>query len=99
MKFLLSVGLTGAAVPFLLRWGRNEAEGQIDKMQAAVFNSPGTEAPIPTVVVMAGAGLVAGHWLVGSLLRLPGWQKALALVIGGAVGATNFYYTDLKRRS
>jgi hypothetical protein len=85
MKFLLSVGLTGAAAPFLLRWGRNQAEEQIDKMQAAVFNSPGAEAPIPTAVV-------------GSLLGLSGWQKALSLLLGGAAGAANFYYADMKGR-
>jgi hypothetical protein len=77
-------------VPLYLEWSRDQAENQIDKMQRAVFNSPGMQAPVPAPVVAAGALLLAGYWLVTRLFGVPGWLRALALLMGVPVGVAIF---------
>ncbi len=82
-RFLLSTCYTIVFLPLYVGWAAQQAEQQIDKMQEAAFNTPGTEAPLPPVVFLGGAVVFAGHMLIGHfLLKLKGWQTGLALLLG-----------------
>ena len=89
-RFLLSTFLTALAVPFYLKWSRDQSESQIDKMQQAVHGTPGAEAPVPPIVMLGGAGLLAGHWLFSRLLGMRFWQSFLSLI--AAIGAGFGFY-------
>jgi hypothetical protein len=96
-RFLFSTFVTALILPFYLKWGRNQAENQLDKMQRGVHGTPGVEAPVPPVVMLGGAGLLAGHWLLTRLLRLRFWQSFLSLVV--AIGAGfGFYFYGTTRK-
>jgi hypothetical protein len=87
IKFLLSLLYSALSLSFFLGWARQRAEGQIDKMQDAVFNTPGAEAPVPPDVVMGGIGLVATHFIFGQkVLGLAGWQSFLSFGLGIVAG-------------
>ena len=90
LRFLAALAYPILTLPPYLEWSRRQAEGQIEKMQAAVFNSPGTEAPVPPAVAVAGLGLLAGYGLVTAWLGIRGWRRAVALVVGVAVGSLLF---------
>ncbi len=75
------------ALPLFLRWSTSQVEGQIDKMQQAVFNTPGAEAPVPPIVIVGGAGLTAGYFAYARALRLGLARTAVCLLLGGAAGA------------
>lgn len=77
-------------IPLYLAWSRRQAEGQIDKMQRSVFNSPGMEAPVPPLVVAGGAGLLVGYWLLVRLVGAPGWLRFLGALVGAPVGVAIF---------
>lgn len=77
-------------VPLYLEWSRKETEGQIDKMQAAVFNTPGAEAPVPPTVMAGGALLFIGYWLVARIAHVPGWMRLLGGLVGVPVGVGIF---------
>ena len=85
VRIILSALLSALAVPFFVKWIRGEVENQLDKMQEAVFNTPGAEAPVPPTVILGGAGLLAGHFVTARLLGLRFWQAFVSLVL--AVGA------------
>jgi hypothetical protein len=86
-KFILSLLYPAVLLPLFLRWGGQQAEGQIDKMQAAVFNTPGAEAPVPPKVLLGGGMLIVGHLFVArALLQQKGWQAWLGLLLGSALG-------------
>lgn len=86
LNFLLSLLYSAVSLSFFWEWAQGRAEGQIDKMQDAVFNTPGAEAPVPPDVVLGGVGLLATHFVLGKLLKLSGWQSFLSLVLGIGVG-------------
>lgn len=86
-RFLVSVIVNTAAWFAFLDWGRLQAEAQIDQMQKAAFDTPGTEAPVPPAVVMAGAGVLLGQLLLTRILGLGAWARWLSLLLGGAAGA------------
>lgn len=68
-------------------WGRGQAEEQIDKMEAAAFDSPGAEPLVTPPVMLAGVGLVLANLMLGRILGMRIWQRALSLaagIIGGA---------------
>jgi len=90
LRFLINTFLTGLAVAFFLKWGREQAESQVDKMQAAVHGTPGAEPPVPPEVLVAGVGLLGGHWLVARTLGLNSVAAMLSLV--AAIGAGFGYY-------
>ena len=90
LRFLINTFLTGLAVAFFLKWGREQAESQVDKMQAAVHGTPGAEPPVPPEVLVAGVGLLGGHWLVARTLGLNFAAAMLSLV--AAIGAGFGYY-------
>jgi hypothetical protein len=90
LRFLINTFLTGLAVAFFLKWGREQAESQVDKMQAAVHGTPGAEPPVPPEVLVAGVGLLGGHWLVARTLGLNFAAAMLSLL--AAIGAGFGYY-------
>lgn len=87
MRFLVSTLFTGGVLALFLRWARSQSEQQIDKMQDAVFNSPGAEAPVPPRVLVAAFGLLIVLWFVDRrLFRLARWQTLSSLLTGGVGG-------------
>jgi hypothetical protein len=90
-RFLSITFLTALAIPFYLKWGRDQSEQQIDKMQAAVHGTPGAETPIPPAILLGGAGLLAGHLLLSRLLglRFRGSFVSLLAALGAGFG---FYF-------
>ena len=84
-------------MPFYVRWGMEQAEQQIDKMQENAFNTPGAEAPITPVVAMSGGLLLGGHLLLARWLGLRFWQAAGALLLGSAAGMTIYLFGFQKR--
>jgi hypothetical protein len=98
VRFLICLVYPALLLPLFLEWSQSQAEGQIDRMQQAVFNSPGMEAPVPPVVVIGGVGLLAGYGLVSRLLRLPGWLRLVALGLGLPVGVAIFSLRQAERR-
>ena len=90
-RWLLSTFVTALAVPLYLKWGREQSEGQIDKMQRAVHGTPGAEPPVPPTVMLAGAGVLAGHWLLSRVLGLRSIAAFLSLVVAILAGF-GFYF-------
>jgi UDP-N-acetylmuramyl pentapeptide phosphotransferase/UDP-N-acetylglucosamine-1-phosphate transferase len=89
-RFLINTFVTALVLPFYLKWSRDQAEGQIDKMQKAVHGTPGAESPVPPPVLLGGAGILAGHWLLSRLFGLRFWQAFLSLLL--AIGAGFGFY-------
>lgn len=90
-RWLLSTFVTALAVPFYLKWSRDQSEGQIDKMQRAVHGTPGAEPPVPPTVMLAGAGVLVGHWLLSRVLGLKSIAAFLSLVAAILAGF-GFYF-------
>jgi len=91
LKFTLSTLYVALLLPLYLHWSQQQIENQIDKMQEAVFNTPGVEAPVPPPVLLSGIALLSGHlWLGQRGLRLKSWQTAGSLVLGGLIGTGLF---------
>jgi hypothetical protein len=86
MRFFFSMLATALVLPAYLGWSRAQAEEQIDQMQQAAFNTPGAEAPVPPAVLLGGAGLLTGHFIVARLLKLRSWQALISLAGGLAAG-------------
>lgn len=86
-RFLVSFIANTVAWFAFFDWSRLQAEGQIDQMQKAAFDTPGAEAPIPPSVVAAGAGVLLGQLLLTRLLGLGAWGRWLSLLLGSAAGA------------
>lgn len=83
--------------PLYLEWSRRQTEDQIDKMQAAAFNTPGMAAPVPPPVIVGGVLLLAGYWLLTRLLGAQGWMRALAVLLGVPAGVTIFVQRQARR--
>jgi hypothetical protein len=90
LRLLITLGYPIVLVPFYLEWSRRQAEGQIDKMQAAVFNTPGAEAPVPSSVVVGGALLILSYWGVTRLFGARGGLQLLGALIGVPAGVAIF---------
>ncbi len=87
MRFLVSAIITAGLGALFLRWARDQSEGQIDKMQSAVFNSPGAEAPIPIRVFVAAFCVLIVLWFINrKMLRLSRWQTLLSMLTSGGGG-------------
>ncbi len=92
MRFLLHTLLLALLAPSFIAWVRSQSEAQIDKMQKAVFNSPGAEAPLTPVVLASGFGLIAGHVVLGrTLFQLKTWQTVITALLGGAIGVVAYW--------
>jgi hypothetical protein len=81
--FLGSLLYSTLVTPAYLEWAQRQTDTQIDKMQAAVFNTPGAEAPLPPAVIATGVGLLWGHWMLGRMLGLRSGPVLLSLLLGG----------------
>jgi hypothetical protein len=97
LRFFITLAYPILLIPLYLDWSRRQAESQIDKMQRAVFNSPGTEAPVPPPVIMGGAALLVGYWIVTKLVDAPGWLRAAGIVLGAPVGVAIFTQRQASR--
>ncbi len=90
-KFILSTLYTALLLPIFLRWGRQQAEMQIDKMQESVFNTPGAEAPVPPLVLIGALGLIGSHFFFARrALHLKGWQALVSWLLGLLLGLSIF---------
>ncbi|MCX6050806.1 MAG: hypothetical protein NT075_37430 [Chloroflexi bacterium] len=86
-KFILSTLYTALLLPIYLHWSRQQTEHQIDKMQEAVFNTPGAEAIVTAPVLLGGVMLLIFHFLVARrALNLKTWQGILSLFVSIGVG-------------
>ena len=87
MLYLASV------MPLYLRWSRQQAEGQIDKMQGAVFNSPGAEAPVTPAMVTGGIAVLGSHFVIARKgLELDNGEALATMFLGGVLGFLTFYW-------
>ena len=98
LRILITFAYPIFLVPLYLDWSRRQAESQIDKMQRAVFNTPGAEAPVPPSVLFGGMLLLAGYWGVTRLLGVKGWLAALGAIAGGPVGVAIFTQREAGRK-
>ncbi len=98
VRFLLTLAYPIFVTPLYLDWSRRQAEQQIDKMQQAVFNTPGAEAPLPPRVLVAGLGVTTGYALWSRLLGIRRGWSVLALVLGAPVGAAIFVLRQAERQ-
>jgi hypothetical protein len=90
IRWLMVLAYPVLLLPLYLEWSRQQAEAQIDKMQRAVFNTPGAESPVPAPVLVVGAGLLGGYGLLSWLIGVKGWPRLLALVVGAPIGVAIF---------
>lgn len=87
LKFLLSTLYLAALLPMYLVWSREQVEYQLDRMQEAVFNSPGAESPITPSVVVGGITLLTSHMVIARRgLQLSLTASLMSMLVGGAVG-------------
>ena len=87
IRIILSVIYNAATWFQFLDRAWSQTEGQIDKMQDAAFDTPGAAPPVPPAILVAGAGVLAGHFALSKILRLRPWQSVLSLALGIAAGA------------
>lgn len=74
-------------LPLYMIWSREQAERQIDKMQEAVFNSPGAESPLTPAVVVGGITLLTSHMVIARrVLQLSLTQAFVSMITGGVIG-------------
>jgi len=90
IRIFFATLLTAALLPIYLRWSRTQAERQIDKMQAAAFDTPGAESPVTPTVLGGGVALLLAHLIGSRLLRLNAWRTVMSLVLGLTVGTGIF---------
>jgi hypothetical protein len=90
LRLLIAIAYPTLLLPLYLEWSRRQAEAQIDKMQRAVFNTPGSEAPVPPLVIAVGALLMVGYWLFTRLFGVQGWLRALGVLLGAPAGVAIF---------
>lgn len=85
VKFLLSTLLTTLLLPFFVRWGVDQTDKQLDKMQEDAFDTPGADSPITPPVVLGTLGMIVGHFVAGrGLFGLRFWQSIFSLFFGAA---------------
>lgn len=98
LRLLLSLAYPALLLPLYLDWSRDQAEAQIDKMQRAVFNTPGAEAPVPPPVMVGGVGLLLGYGIWTGMLGLRGWARGVGLLVGIPLGVTVFRTRQAERQ-
>lgn len=81
-RTFLATLINAALALTYLNWSREQAERQIDKMQANAFDTPGAESPVTPAVFGGGAALLLIHLINARLLHLRGWQTLVSLVLG-----------------
>ncbi|MEZ4725655.1 MAG: hypothetical protein R3E79_00815 [Caldilineaceae bacterium] len=78
-----SILYLAAVLPLYLQWSKQQAERQIDKMQEAVFNSPGAEPPVTPAVVAGGVTLLSSHFIIARKGLALASEEALATMFLG----------------
>lgn len=86
-----SILYLSAILPLYLQWSRQQAEGQIDKMQGAVFNSPGAEATMTPAMVIGGVAVLGSHFVIARKgLELDNGETLATMLLGGVLGFFTF---------
>jgi hypothetical protein len=86
-KFIAGVLYTTCLIPLYLQWSQTQVEEQINRMQEAVFNSPGMESPITPSIVVGGITLLTSHMVIARrVLQLSQFQAFSSMLLGGALG-------------
>ncbi len=86
-----SIIYLAAVLPIYLQWSRQQAENQIDKMQEAVFNTPGAESALTPAVVIGGVTLLSSHFVIARKgLELDNEETLATMLLGGLVGFAIF---------
>lgn len=89
-----------ALLPLYLQWSKQQAERQIDKMQEAVFNSPGAESPVTPAVVAGGVTLLSSHFVIARKgLNLDNEEALATMFLGGVLGFLTFRWLWPKEAS
>ena len=97
IRTLLSTLITALLVLPYLNWSRVQTEQQIDKMQAAAFDTPGAESPVTPAVMGGGLALLLIHFIGARQLGLRAWQTLASLLMGVAIGGGIFLYGPWER--
>lgn len=84
--------MVALTLPIYLSWAYNQAEQQIDRMQAEAFNTPGVQGPINSPIALLGLALFAIYMIVCRLLGLRRGQAAIAIVAGTSAGIGAFWW-------
>lgn len=95
IRFLFGTTIATVVTYFYAAWARSEGEAQLGKMQLSAYNSPGAESPLPPAVTAAGFSVLGAlWWALRTILRMPGWQIATAIVLGAAAGVAALFLTS-----
>ncbi len=87
LKFFFSSLYLAALLPLYLIWSSEQMEGQIDKMQEAVFNTPGVESPVTPPMVVGGITLLTSHMVIARRgLQLSLVAAFGSMMVGGLIG-------------
>lgn len=82
-----SILYLSAILPIYLQWSRQQAERQIDKMQGAVFNSPGAESTMTPAMVVGGVAVLGSHFVISRKgLDLDNGDTLATMLLGGVLG-------------
>jgi len=86
-KFFFSSLYLALLLPLYLIWSRQQIEEQIDKMQEAVFNTPGAESPVTPPMIIGGISLLVTHIMIARRgLQLSLMAALGSMLLGGAIG-------------
>jgi hypothetical protein len=88
-----SILYLASVLSIYLQWSRQQAEGQIDKMQGAVFNSPGAESTVTPAMVVGGVAVLGSHFVIARKgLELDNGDTLATMLLGGVLGFFTFYW-------
>jgi hypothetical protein len=90
-RFLIHTLLAAAATYLFAAWAKAQSDRQIGKMQDAVFNTPGAEAPVPPAVAAAAFSLLGTLWAIGRRLLGLGWGLTILGLLTGVVGGVALF--------
>ncbi|MFZ4656607.1 MAG: hypothetical protein ACOYNY_06330 [Caldilineaceae bacterium] len=86
-----SILYLAAVLPLYLQWSQQQAERQIDKMQDAVFNSPGAESTVTPAMVIGGVAVLGSHFVISRKgLELDNGDTLATMLLGGVLGFLTF---------
>jgi hypothetical protein len=86
-----SILYLAAVLPLYLQWSQQQAERQIDKMQDAVFNSPGAESTVTPAMVIGGVAVLGSHFVISRKgLDLDAGDTLATMLLGGVLGFLTF---------
>lgn len=93
VRVLIHALLTAVGAYFFAGWAKAQSDAQIRKMQDAVFNTPGAEAPVPPAVAATALSLLGALWTLGrQVLRLGRVGTLFGLLAGAAAGVAASFF-------